>query len=201
MAEIFDRKADAQTRRHAVEMEISRLANEIMEVDKKVRFYLADRSQNPHPRHLDLIDKIQRYRIDPSISNRHLETLLENLQWKIFYYQRSWRQMWENTENARNKPSGSQVFSTGATTETMETGLGGGDAASRRSQYSIDHLWQIQQEKLKARGAAADETRPEFNQRIAREYKALSGRKKNSQEIVLRFDPVEKKCRLDLKDQ
>jgi hypothetical protein len=196
MADIFERKADVQTRRNAVEMEISRLAHEILEVDKKVRFYLADRSQNPHPRHLDLIEKIQRYRIDASVSNRQLETLLENLQWKIFYYQRSWRQMWDNADNARNWEASSK---TRAAEIAGEKEVEGDDSVSRRSQYSIDHLWRIQQEKLQTYGVATDETRPAFNKRIAGEYKELSAKKKNGQEIVMTFDPVEKKCRLNLK--
>lgn len=202
MADIFERKADAQTRRNAVEMEISQLAHEIVEVDKKVRFYLADRSQNPHPRHLDLIEKIQRYRIDASVSNRHLETLLENLQWKIFYYQRSWRQMWDNADNARNQQPGSDASSKTAAAEIAEEKeVEGVDAGSRRSQYSIDHLWRIQQEKLQTYKAATDETKSAFNKRIAGEYKELSTKKKNGQEIVMVFDPDEKKCRLNLKDK
>ncbi|RJP44312.1 MAG: hypothetical protein C4548_06095 [Desulfobacteraceae bacterium] len=199
MADIFERKADVQARRNAVEMEISRLAHEIVEVDKKVRFYLADRSQNPHPRHLDLIEKIQRYRIDSSVSNRHLETLLENLQWKIFYYQRSWRQMWDNADNARNQQPAPEASSKTTAAEIAAEKEVEGDVGSRRSQYSIDHLWRIQQEKLQTYGVATDETRPAFNKRIAGEYKELSAKKKNGQEIVMTFDPVEKKCRLNLK--
>jgi hypothetical protein len=110
MMDNFDGK-DPQARRNAIEKDISRLSMEIGVVDRKVRYYLADRSKNPHPRHLDLIEKIQRYRIDPTVSNRHLETLLENLQWKIFYYQQSWRQMWENAENARGRRQASEPAS------------------------------------------------------------------------------------------
>jgi len=202
MADIFERKADVQTRRKAAEMEISRLVHEIIEVDKKVRFYLADRSRNPHPRHLDLIEKIQRYRIDPSISNRQLETLLENLQWKIFYYQQSWRQMWENAETGARKkqPHSPDAATRTAVKETAQT-VAEKDAGTRRSQYSIDHLWDIQQEKLKAAGAAAVETKSAFSQRIAQEYKELISNRRNGQEVVLTFDPVEKKCRLNLKDK
>lgn len=203
MADIFERKADVQTRRNAVEVEISRLAYEIVEVDKKVRFYLADRAQNPHPRHLDLIEKIQRYRIDSSVSNRQLETLLENLQWKIFYYQRSWRQMWDNADNARNQqPAPAASSKTAAAEIAAEKEVEEvEDAGSRRSQYSIDHLWRIQQEKLQTYKAATDETKSAFNKRIALEYKELSAKKKNGQEIVMTFDPDEKKCRLNLKDK
>jgi hypothetical protein len=201
MAESFDR-TDVQSRRKAFEMEIFRLAKQIEEVDRKVRFYLADRSQNPHPRHLDLIEKIQRYRIDPTVSNRQLETLLENLQWKIFYYQQSWRQMFENADNARSKHPLTEATATPpAGTKETAADKPESDEISRRSQYSIDHLWSIQQEKIKSYGAAADETRSAFNQRIAREYASLIHKKKKGQEIVMAFDPVEKKCRLDLKDK
>lgn len=200
MADFFERKAaDAQARRKTIEMEISRLVHEIVEVDKKVRFYLADRSQNPHPRHLDLVEKIQRYRIDPSVSNRPLEALLENLQWKIYYYQQSWRQMWENADAAaRGKRQAQDAAAQGVGAANIEKEAGK-DMDSGRSQYSIDHLWNIQLEKLKTRGAAPDETKSDFKERISREYKALSHKKKIGQEIVMTFDPAKKRCRLDLK--
>lgn len=199
MSDPTDRKPDVQTRRKAIEKEISRLVQEIVEVDKKVRFYLADRSQNPHPRHLDLIEKIQRYRIDPAVSNRQLETLLENLQWKIFYYQQSWRQMWENADAAARGKK--QPRDSGATEPRTANGEKEDekDTVSGRSQYSIDHLWDIQQEKLKSYGANSDEAKSTFKERVAREYKELSKKRKNGQEIVMTFDPAEKRCRLDLK--
>jgi hypothetical protein len=208
MMDNFEGK-DPQSRRNAIERDISRLSMEIGVVDRKVRYYLADRSQNPHPRHLDLIEKIQRYRIDPTVSNRHLETLLENLQWKIFYYQQSWRQMWENAENARGRRQASEPASSAGASGRPDMGTASEEAQSaaerkdpprRSSQYSLDHLWSIQQEKITSYGAAFDETRSAFNARIAREYKQLSAVKKNGQEIVMTFDPVDKKCRLNLKD-
>jgi hypothetical protein len=208
MMDNFDGK-DSQARRNAIERDISRLSTEIGVVDRKVRYYLADRSQNPHPRHLDLIEKIQRYRIDPTVSNRHLETLLENLQWKIYYYQQSWRQMWENAENARGRRQTSESASNAGASGRPDAGTASEEAQSaaerkdplrRSSQYSLDHLWSIQQEKITSYGAASDETRSGFNERIAREYKRLSAVKKNGQEIVMTFDPVDKKCRLNLKD-
>ena len=200
---------DMQSRRTAVERELGRLSVEVGVVDRKVRYYLADRSKNPHPRHQELIEKIQRYRIDPTVSNRHLETLLENLQWKVFYYQQSWRQMWENAENARSglrqsPEPGSRAKTTG--TPDPDTSSDGPppaaqrDSSGRSSQYSLDHLWSIQQEKIKSYGASVDETRSAFNQRIAAEYRQLSDTKNKGQEIVMTFDPVEKKCRLNLKD-
>ncbi len=201
MSDFFEQKADVQTRRKAIEMEISRLVHEIVDVDKKVRFYLTDRSQNPHPRHLDLIEKIQRYRIDPSVSNRPLEALLENLQWKIYYYQQSWRQLWENADAAaQGKRQSRDAAAQGVRTANSEKEAGK-DVDSGRSQYSIDHLWNIQQEKLKTRGAVSGETKSDFKERISREYKALSGNKKIGQEIVMTFDPAEKRCRLDLKNK
>ena len=91
---------DLHGRRKTIENELNRLTQQIHEMDQKIRFYLTDRQKNAHPRHIEFIDKIQRFRIDPSVSNRHLESLLENVQWKIYYYQRAWNQMWENAEAA-----------------------------------------------------------------------------------------------------
>ena len=90
-----------EQQRKKVENELSRLDREVSAMDAKLRAYLADRQNKPHPRHHELVEKIQRYRIPPAISTKQLETLLDNLQWKVFYHKKAWQQLWENAEIGR----------------------------------------------------------------------------------------------------
>lgn len=187
---------DLVQRRKEVENDINRLINQVHSVDQKIRAYLADRQNNPHPRHLEFIEKVQKYRIPPVVANKHLETLLDNLQWKIYYYQRAWNQLWENAEAAFRQ---GRIMTAEMPLPAVENGEAGGSSKSK-SQYSIDKLWEIQQEKLKTYDAAdSTETKSEFRQRMYREYDQLSKIRSPGQEIVMTFDAEEKKCRLDLK--
>jgi len=193
--DFVDRKlGDLDARRKRAEAEITRLAQQVHEVDQKIRFYLADRQKNPHPRHLEFIDKVQRYRIDPAASNKHLETLLDNLQWKIFYYQKAWKQVWENAEAAysQGRKVAMDTSAPSASAEEKEK-----EAPKAKSQYSLESLWAIQQ----VHGADANETKEEFKKRMIQEYNQLSGIRKPGQDIVMTYDADEKKCKLDLKDK
>jgi hypothetical protein len=189
---------DLQGRRRAIENELNRLTQQIHEMDQKIRFYLADRNTNPHPRHIEFVEKIQRYRIDPAASNKHLEALLDNLQWKIYYYQRAWNQMWENAEAAYRQNRKPVLEETHA---PKSEPMNGNEPEKSRSQYSIETLWEVQSEKLKQHGSISPENKSEFKQRMYQEYKELSKLRKANQEIILTYDAQEKKCKLDIKDK
>ncbi len=182
-------------RRKQVAAEIQLLSRQVEEMDGKIRAYLADRQNKPHPRHLDLIEKIQGYRVDPSITTKHLQTLLDNLQWKVHYNKRAWKQFWENAEALRRKEKPNTVPITENASPVQN-----GDMAASTAQYSVDTLWEIQKEKLRAYGQSdAKETKSEFKQRMIKEYKKLSQDKQLNQEIILTFDKDSKHCKLGLK--
>jgi len=90
-------------RRKQAAAEIQSVSRQVDQMDGKIRAYLADRQNKPHPRHLDLIEKIQKYRIDPSLSSQYLTTLVDNLQWKLYYSKRAWKQLWDNAEAQRRQ--------------------------------------------------------------------------------------------------
>ncbi len=167
-------------------------------MDQKIRFYLSDRQKNPHPRHIEFIEKVQRYRIDPAVSNKHLESLLDNLQWKVYYYQRAWNQMFENAE-AAYRQNRQPVLD--PTLPPAGQAAGETEPSKPRAQYSIDNLWKVQVEKLKQYGVEPQETQEEFQQRMYQEYRALKKNQKENQEVVMVYDVKEQKCRLDLKDK
>ena len=182
-------------RRKQVAVEIELLSRQVEEMDGKIRAYLADRQNKPHPRHLDLIEKIQGYRVDPSISIKSLVILLDNLQWKVHYSKRAWKQFWENAEAQRRKEKPNTVSITENIQSIQNKGMG-----TSTPQYSVDTLWEIQKEKLRGYGfSKAKETKSVFKKRMLQEYKKLSQDKKSNQEIFLTFDKDLKYCKLDLK--
>lgn len=187
-----------EKRRKEIEQQIAMLSRQVEEMTSKIRAYLADRQHQPHPRHLEFIQKVQNFRISPDVTNRHLETLLDNLQWKVYYHQKSWKQLWENAESARNSNG---PFSSDGDIEPLSGPLPDRDESSS-SLYSIDNLWEIQKEKLKTCGIdSAAESRSQFKKRMISEYRELNRVKKRGQEIVMTFERDESRCTLKLKDK
>ncbi|MCF8024411.1 MAG: hypothetical protein K9K82_02860 [Desulfobacteraceae bacterium] len=180
-------------RRREVENEIMSLRRQAEEMDARIRAYLADRERKPHPRHQEFIEKVQRYRIDPSVSTKQLETMLDNLQWRVYFYSRAWRQLWDNADAARRAQE---------LRENTAPATSGGGAEERDSRriYSVDRLWEIQQQKLSSMGEDSDvESREGFVGRIKKRYGELASEKKQNEEIVMTFDRTSRRCTLSLK--
>jgi len=182
-------------RRKQVEAEIQALSRQVEEMDGKIRAYLADRQNKPHPRHLELIEKIQGYRLDASISTKHLSTLVDNLQWKVYYNKRAWKQFWDNAEAQRRKEKSHEApLVENAAPAAKE------ESVSSSAHYSEDTLWEIQKEKYRTYGQPdVKETKSAFKQRMIKEYKKLNQERKSNQEIILTFDKDSKHCKLGLK--
>jgi len=172
-----------------VENELRRLDKEVDAMDTKLRAYLADRQNKPHPRHHELVEKIQMYRIPAAFSTKHLETMLDNLQWKVYYHQKAWQQLWENAEAAyrQGRAFGGAASSSSAVEE------------SEKSAGPLHSYWQLQQKKLGEIGARDQESEAEFESRIKQRYRELARNKGDDQEIVLTFDKDKAKCTLELK--
>ncbi len=171
-----------------VENELRRLDREVDAMDGKLRAYLSDRQNKPHPRHHELIEKIQRYRIPAALSTKQLKTMLDNLQWKLFYHKKAWQQLWENAEAAYRQGRAFGSTSPNAAKETES------DKSS-----SLRSYWQLQQKKLDEMGAGCQESEAEFENRIKQRYRELSRNKGDDQEIVMTFDKTKKRCTLELK--
>jgi len=196
---IDDKRAmEIEEQRKQVGQALALFGRQIDEMDSKIRAYLSDKKNRPHPRHLELIDKIQGFRIPNSVSTKQLAVLLDNLQWKLHYNKRAWNQLWENAETTQSKTQGatSSIGSVSASSASED-----GDARIQtKAQYSVDTLWEIQQEKLRVYGHADNpETKAEFKKRMIEEYKALSQGKKQRPEIIMTFDKESMRCRLDVK--
>lgn len=188
---------DVAQQRRDMEARLQAIAREAGEMDAKIRAYLADRDNKPHPRHQEFIERIQNMRIDPEISNRYLETLLDNLQWKVYHLSHAWRQLWDNAEAARKRRSGHFRPAAGNGSENNRQERTAND---KRRIYSVDRLWEIQQEKLESLGQNPDsENREAFVQRIKQRYGQLASEKKADEEIVMTFDKQSRRCTLAVK--
>ncbi|MCF8026900.1 MAG: hypothetical protein K9K81_00895 [Desulfobacteraceae bacterium] len=188
---------DVAQQRRDTETRLRALVREAEEMDAKIRAYLADRDNKPHPRHHEFIERIQNMRLDPEISNRYLETLLDNLQWKVYHLSRAWGQLWDNAEAARKRRSGHFRQAEGKGSENNRPDRSAND---KRRIYSVDRLWAVQQEKLESLGENPDsEDRDAFVQRIKQRYGQLASEKKADEEIVMTFDRKSRRCTLAVK--
>lgn len=191
--------ANVAQRRKEIENQLMALRRQAEEMDARIRAYLADREHKPHPHHQEFIEKIQRYRIDPSVSTKQLETMLDNLQWKVYYYSRAWRQLWDNADTLRRTREIQQKETFGTTGGAEDQSE---DAQGNRQIYSVDRLWKIQQQKLSGLGDdPGAETRDGFVQRIKERYGKLASEKQQDEEIVMTFDKNSRRCTLSLKKQ
>lgn len=175
-----------------VKDELRRLDKEVDAMDGKIRAYLADRQNKPHPRHHELVEKIQHYRIPPTVAAKDLETILDNLQWKVFYHKKAWQQLWENAEAAyrQGRPFG----------RTQPSAAPSADSAQEeKPSQSLQSFWKLQQEKLGEMGASSRESAAEFENRIRSRYRQLNSSKGDDQEIVMTFNKDKKQCTLELK--
>ncbi|MBS0013058.1 MAG: hypothetical protein KFF46_03725 [Desulfobacterales bacterium] len=187
---------DVAQQRRDEEARLRALVREAEEMDARIRAYLADRDNKPHPRHQEFIERIQNMRIDPNISNRYLETLLDNLQWKVYHLSHAWRQLWDNAEAVRKRQSG---HLRPAEKNGLDDSQERTDNNKRRI-YSVDRLWEIQQKKLENLGQNPDaENREAFVQRIKQRYGQLASEKKPDEEIVMTFDKQSRRCTLAVK--
>ncbi|MFO7839268.1 MAG: hypothetical protein R6X08_07205 [Desulfosalsimonadaceae bacterium] len=182
-----------EQRRTAVEKELTELERQVEAMDGKLRAYLADRRNKPHPRHMELVEKIQRYRVPPVVSTKQLEYQLDNLQWKVYYHQKAWQQLWENAEAAYRQ---GRQFGAGLNEPSSQPES---EQPRGPSSPSMRSFWNFQQKKLDEFGGGNQESPEEFERRIKSRYRQLAENKGDDQEIVLTFDKEDKRCTLALR--
>lgn len=184
---------DIKEEQKNLEKQLREMARQVDIMTVKIRAYLADRQRNPHPRHEDFIARVQSFYIQPGISTKQLDTLLDSLQWKVYYASRVWRQLWENAENAKRmeERAGRSYPEEGGKLAKSEKNKG--------SMYSVDKLWKVQQDRLKALGGNFSETKSDFLKRIKKEYGQLASGRKRGDEITMTFDEQAMRCTLKKK--
>lgn len=181
-------------RQRQIENELRKLERQVEAMDGKLRAYLADRQNKPHPRHDELIEKIQQYRIPGGASSKQLENILDNLQWKVYYHKRAWQQLWENAEAAYRQGRALTNDHASEAAETEEK-----DAESRQSSSSLHNYWSMQRNKLQEMGEVSRESADEFEARIKQRYRQLAESKGEDQEIIMTFSKEKRQCTLELR--
>jgi len=184
---------DLKEERIRIEKQLNEMLREVDRMDVKIRAYLADRQHNPHPRHEDFISRVQSFSIKPGVSTKQLDMLLDKLQWKVYYASRAWKQLWKSSENMRRQ-EGINAAPAPQTKDAKDAENG------KRGIYSVDRLYKLQQERLKAMGEDPDsESKKDFVKRIKKEYGKLASEKKKDEEVVMVFDDKARQCTIEKK--
>ncbi len=190
----------SQGRQKLIENELRRLEQQVDSMDGKIRAYLNDRKNKSHPRYMELVERVQNYRIPPDLSTKHLETLLDNLQWKVFYHKKAWQQIWQNVEASLKNSDQSSADKAGEdSADERDSDRGAKESNEKKSSQSLRDFYRIQQKKLEDAGVVNQESQGEFENRIREQYRELSRNRGDDQEIVMTFNREEKRCRLELK--
>jgi hypothetical protein len=180
----FDEKEEI----NRVEQELADLDRQVNEMDVTLRDYLTDPKRYPPPQQQRLIDRIRSYRIH-HLGSSHLELLLENLQWKLFYHEKSWNQWREDSENRKANERRSERHYCAPDNEEFKS----------KKTSSVEMLWEIQQDKLKEHQInEPSESKEEFKQRLIHTYRQLVKEKTENQKMVLVFEKKHKRCSLKL---
>lgn len=184
---------DIKEERMNIEKQLREMSRQVDQIEVKIRAYLADRQLNPHPRHEDFIARVQSFNIQSGLSTKQLDMLLDSLQWKVHYAARAWRQLMENAENVRR-----MEFQQVRTDSQKETASG--NEKSKSAIYSVDKLWKVQQDRLRALGGdTAVESKGDFVKRIKQEYGQLASSRERGEEVVMVFDEQSRRCTLEKK--
>ncbi|MCF8068665.1 MAG: hypothetical protein K9L30_08785 [Desulfobacterales bacterium] len=85
--------------------EIQRLKDEIKSVESRVKLYLHDRKNNPHPEHEEFVTRVRiRESVLRKTNNRDVIFWLDNLMHSLSVYDHYWRKDFEDdAEQMRNR--------------------------------------------------------------------------------------------------
>lgn len=176
---------------------VDRLTRELHEMDLSVVDYLKSPEDKPVPDYRGLVREIQ------SIPERRgMSTVLaykiDNLKYKAYYYERSWRQIRENIALAEARKKKEQerrresyfCAPTVADVQNMDP----------KDPKTTDMLYEMQQLKWQEHGIDADQQAPEsrsgFEQRISETYAQLKSQGNDEKELVLIWNKETQRCDL-----
>lgn len=180
--------SDLDEKKRLIKLEIEDLFQQVNEMDVIIRNYLADRKNNVYPEHKRLIDKIRNYDIR-YLTDPALEGLLDNLQWKLYYHEKSWNQWWEDADSGMQNERRCERHYCAPSHEGL----------NKKKKYSIDTLWDMQKNKLREHGIEGDlESKEQFKKRIHYNYTKLKKHVKDQQRVVMVFDKKRKQCVLKI---
>ncbi len=78
--------------------------DQIIVMDNKVRQYLSDRENHPHPFPEDLINEIRRYESEiHRLPNTEVQLWLDNLMYSLLVHERIWQRLFEDDAKGNGK--------------------------------------------------------------------------------------------------
>jgi hypothetical protein len=161
-------------------------------MDARIRRFLADPENNRYPQYRQLIERIQDITLDHH-ADSHLRTLLDNLQWKLYYYQKTWEVWWRNA--GRTGAAAGRVQHR-ASARAVPRGTA---KPSEGNRSSIDELFALQQRKLREEGLDADlESKARFEERLRTNLKLIKEMRRSDQQVTLVYDKQQHRFYLGL---
>lgn len=78
--------------------------NQIIVMDNRVRQYLSDRENHPHPFPEDLINEIRRYESEiHRLPNTEVQLRLDSLMYSLLVHEQIWKRLFEDDANGDDK--------------------------------------------------------------------------------------------------
>ena len=85
--------------------------NQIIVMDNKVRQYLSDRENHPHPFPEDLINEIRRYESEIyRLPNSEVQLRLDSLMYSLLVHEQIWNRLFEDDANGDDKGNADSAY-------------------------------------------------------------------------------------------
>ena len=178
------------------EHEVDRFDKMLAQTDSEVVAYLNDPQTNPSPNFEQLIAQIQSLpeRTDYSKS---LSLKINNLKHKAYYFDRSWRQVRENVQQAAKGKQyydrRKETYFCAPTAETKEK-------IEKVGVNVVEMLYEMQAKKYvehqDAMSKSSPETKQDFKKRIVSQYQTLQKQDSRTKKLVLAWNKDKNRCDL-----
>jgi hypothetical protein len=85
--------------------------NQIIVMDNRVRQYLSDRENHPHPFPEDLINEIRRYESEiHRLPNTEVQLRLDSLMYSLLVHEQIWKRLFEDDANGDDKGNADSAY-------------------------------------------------------------------------------------------
>ncbi len=191
----------ARAEKENIEKELNKIDREVEIMDDIMKSYYgnpesyleSNRNIRPTHRREALVNKIRGYQIKikdlGGSTATSLYSLLDRIQWKTHYYNRTWIQ-WEKIAQSKmddEKRRNTYYYTPDKEVKNDKKGIS----------LSIDMLYAIQKKKYKEMGVDTEsESKIKFEKRIRENYNEVSKENPKGRRIVMIFDQEKKECRI-----
>jgi hypothetical protein len=191
------------------EKELNRLKAEVYVMDKAVMayfkdpaFYLSKISRVP-PQYEELAKKIKHYTFSDT-SSRRLELILESVQFTLYHHMKSWLQWKQDADGKKPDRRHEKHFCAPSEPDPHDGQKSKKGRYNLKTLRTLNMLWEMQLAKLLEHSHNEDdhykepESRPQFEERILKEYKTLKNLygDKEKPHLAFVYDKDKELCKL-----